>query len=128
MDKVRVLKWEHNVYGDDSWVAQTKFNAYVIDLVRGKYRLDAAYYIQEFDTLEQAQDGAEADYIARCSEFLRVAGPGECVVKVDQLIEVVAAACEACNKAGVCPCIHGVPMTCCVCASLTAAIDAAKGE
>ena len=54
--------------------------------------------------------------------------PGECVVKVDQLIEVVAAACEACNKAGVCPGAHVLPMTCCVCASLIAAIDAASKE
>jgi len=35
--------------------------------------------------LSTAQDLCETDYIARCSEFLRVAGPGECVVRVEDL-------------------------------------------
>ena len=127
MDGKRVLRWEQDLNG--WWKAVTKNGTwYAHD--EGHWRLAGGQWSGQVSdgNLSTAQAICESDYIARCSEFLRVAGPGECVVKVDQLIEVVAAACEACNKAGVCPCIHGVPMTCCVCASLTAAIDAAKGE
>jgi hypothetical protein len=41
--------------------------------------------IGAFDTPDAAMDACEADYIARCSEFLRVAGPGEVVVKVEDI-------------------------------------------
>jgi len=124
MDKVRALKWGYNPIAFE-WYAETKFVTY-------KAYDDGYWYTDGLDDghladADAAMDACEKDYIARCSEFLRVAGPGECVVKVDQLIEVVAAACKTCNKAGICPGVHMLPMTCCVCASLTAAIDAAGG-
>jgi len=68
--------------------------------------------------LSTAQDLCESDYIERCSEFLRVAGPGECVVMVDDLIALLS--------------IHNVG-ACCgdidkIVERLTAAIDAASKE
>ena len=35
------------------------------------------------NSLDVAKSVCEADYVARCTEFLRLAGPGEVVVKVE---------------------------------------------
>ena len=79
-----------------------------------------------FDNADAAMDACEADYLARCTEFLRLAGPGECVVSVKHL-RVVAntrsqskrCSCEECTA---------IRELITEMESQTAAIDAAKGE
>ena len=92
MDKARVLKWEH--WDEDLWTADTTVDAYNVqqhDYRDGSTKYEASCNnewprdIGAFDTPDAAMDACEADYIARCSEFLRVAGPGECVVKAADL-------------------------------------------
>ena len=93
MDKVRVLRWV-----DDDWNFSVETRIGILSCVRNDddYKGWHAKWIFDdtddsigyFDTAAAAMDACEADYIARCSEFLRVAGPGECVVKVEDVLAV----------------------------------------
>jgi hypothetical protein len=73
-------------------------------------------WLSGVDGIPATEQDAEADYIARCSEFLRVAGPGECVVDEDDLARCV-------NMAVTCPDPDQYVID-----RLTAAIDAARKE
>ena len=101
MDKVRVLRWEH--WDEDLWTADTTVDAYNVqqhDYRDGSTKYEASCGnewprdIGAFDTPDEAITACETDYIARCSEFLRVAGPGECVVNAQYLRSLVDATCK----------------------------------
>jgi len=122
MDKVRMLKWEYNPIACE-WHAETKFVTYKA--------YDEGYWYADglddgyADTAAAAMDACETDYIARCSEFLRVAGPGECVVKVEDVIEARRILTNLRQRYG--SNIHREPVDDLI-ESLTAAIDAARKE
>jgi len=117
-----VLKWI-----DDDWNFSVETRIGILSCVRDDDEKDwhAKWIFDDiddsigyFDTAAAAIDACEADYIERCSEFLRVAGPGECVVMVDDLIALLS--------------MHNVG-ACCgdidkIVERLTAAIDAAGKE
>ena len=116
-----VLKWESNDENDYT-LAETMQGEYMVCELNGggwdcmfrDWQLDSKIY----ETKQAAMDACEVHYIARCTEFLRVAGPGECVVGVKLLQD----AREMIRHSGCkCPVCEGV------CTNLTAAIDAAKG-
>jgi hypothetical protein len=83
--------------------------------------------IGAFDTAAAAMDACEADYIARCSEFVRVAGPGECVVKTGLLENIVADLRDRCSLSDEF-CANRCSGKYCHVKDLTAAIDAASKE
>ena len=118
MDKVRVLKWI-----DDDWNFSVETRIGILSCVRDDDEKDwhAKWIFDDiddsigyFDTAAAAMDACEADYIERCSEFLRVAGPGECVVKAADLETAVNELRDLCGP------------DCTSVAKLTAAIDAIK--
>ena len=120
MDKIRVLKWI-----DDDWNFSVETRIGILSCVRDDDEKDwhAKWIFDDiddsigyFDTAAAAIDACEADYIARCSEFLRVAGPGECVVKAADLETAVNELRDLCGP------------DCTSVAKLTAAIDAAGKE
>jgi len=89
MNGKRILPWE-----DDDWNWRVETRIGNISIVRdeesGEWSAqwvydDADDWIGDYPDVESAITACEADYIARCSEFLRVAGPGECVVKAADL-------------------------------------------
>jgi hypothetical protein len=115
-----VLKWI-----DDDWNFSVETRIGILSCVRDDDEKDwhAKWIFDDiddsigyFDTAAAAMDACEADYIERCSEFLRVAWPGECVVKVKDL-KVVLDDYRAADL------FDGD-----VADRLTAAIDAATGE
>jgi len=118
VDKVRVLKWI-----DDDWNFSVETRIGILSCVRDDDEKDwhAKWIFDDiddsigyFDTAAAAMDACEADYIERCSEFLRVAGPGECVVKAADLETAVNELRDLCGP------------DCTSVAKLTAAIDAIK--
>ena len=115
MDKVRVLKWEPD---SDGWWKAVTLNGTWWAHDEGHWRLAGGQWSGQVSdgNLSTAQDLCESDYIARCSEFLRVAGPGECVVKVAHLEIAVNELRDLCGP------------DCSSVAKLTAAIDAAGGS
>jgi len=139
VDKVRVLKWI-----DDDWNFSVETRIGILSCVldddykawHAKWIFDDAKWIFDdaddslgyFDTAAAAMDACESDYIARCSEFLRVAGPGECVVNAQYLRSLVDATCKDTCQA------YESTQECETCwvellrRDATAAIDAAGGE
>ena len=120
MESKRVLKWI-----DDDWNFSVETRIGILSCVRDDDEKDwhAKWIFDDiddsigyFDTAAAAIDACEADYIARCSEFLRVAGPGECVVKAADLETAVNELRDLCGP------------DCTSVAKLTAAIDAAGKE
>ncbi len=93
MDKVRVLKWE--LYDNPHNIAEayTMIDNYWIHPKDGQFLAciddEVLVSIGAFDTAAAAMDACEADYIERCSEFLRVAGPGQVVVQAEDLTRIV---------------------------------------
>lgn len=134
MNAKRILPWEN--WDEGHWEAETKVEDYHVQ--HHDYRDDTAGYeaycgndwpreLGVFDTPGQAIDACEADYIARCTEFLRVAGPGECVVKVEDVADTATFMLATKKGAGIIR--DGVLVTPdYIRERLTAAIDAAKGE
>ncbi len=85
----RILPWEDD---DWNWSVKTKIGdlSVVRDDESGEWLAKWVYFddddtIGRFANAELAMDACEADYIARCTEFLKLAGPGECVVDVKHL-------------------------------------------
>ena len=94
---------------------------------QGKVGFDARFgdddrywtFEADLETIEDAIAVCEQEYIALCTEFLRLAGPGQVVVGVKLLRD----AREMIRHSGCkCPVCEGV------CTNLTAAIDAASKE
>ena len=81
MDKVRVLRWETDING---WWKAVTLNGTWWAHDEGHWRLAGGQWSGQVSDgdLSTAQDWCESDYIARCSEFLRVAGPGQVVVEI----------------------------------------------
>jgi len=79
-----VLRWEQDLNG---WWKAVTLNGIWWAHDEGHWRLAGGQWSGQVSdgNLSTAQDLCETDYIARCSEFLRVAWPGECVVKVKDL-------------------------------------------
>jgi hypothetical protein len=124
VDKVRVLKWVRDING---WLKAIISNGTWWAHDDGHWRLAGGQWSGQVSDgdLSSAQDICEADYIARCSEFLRVAGPGECVVKVEDVIEARRILTNLRQRYG--SNIHREPVDDLI-ESLTAAIDAARKE
>jgi hypothetical protein len=142
MDTKRILPWR----GDDRrfysehvcMAAKTDIGSYgIIDdtecgekfawmLEEARWEYSKMYGLA--DTLDAAMDACEADYLARCTEFLRLAGPGEVVVAgedVARLVRLALASCPERARVGSC---ESCKPTDCEIHRITAAIDAAKGE
>ena len=119
-DTKRILPWEFRDNAHNVAQAITKVDLYWIHPKEGKFMAciddEVLNSISTHDTLEAALDACEADYVERCSEFLRVAGPGECVVKVAHLEIAVNELRDLCGP------------DCSSVAKLTAVIDAARGS
>ncbi len=85
-DTKRILPWEFRDNAHNVAQAITKVELYWIHPKEGKFMAciddEVLNSISTHDTLDAAMDACEADYIARCSEFLRVAGPGQVVVEI----------------------------------------------
>jgi hypothetical protein len=101
MNAKRILPWkeadEHFYRAHVCMIAETSIGAYAI-IDRGKYVNKFAWILEEaeweyskvyryVDTIDAAMDACEADYIERCSEFLRVAGLGDVVVPIKVAID-----------------------------------------
>lgn len=90
MDKV--LKWKRHATAAGCWIAEPKTGRYLA--FNDGYWFSGMPNRKRAPSLAAAMDACEADYIARCSEFLRVAGPGECVVNAQYLRSLVDATCK----------------------------------
>jgi len=93
VDKVRVLRWKPDL---DGWWKAVTLNGTWWAHDDGHWRLAGGQWSGQVSdgNLSTAQAICESDYIARCSEFLRVAGPGECVVNAQYLLSLVDATCK----------------------------------
>lgn len=138
----RILLWEEadqRFYTDHvCMIAKTSIGTYGI-INRAPHVKDFAWLLEEARweyskvyecaaTLDAALDACEADYLARCTEFLRLAGPGEVVVAgedVARLVRLALASCPERARVGSC---ESCKPTDCEIHRITAAIDAAKGE
>ena len=120
MDKVRVLKWKPDLNG---WWKAVTLNGTWYAHDEGHWRLAGGQWSGQVSdgNLSTAQDLCESDYIARCSEFLRVAGPGEVVISIETANSCMAALDDPQRKKT----NPGDPTAY---GNLTAAIDAAGGE
>jgi hypothetical protein len=89
-DTKRILSWEDD--GNESY-AGTDIGEYQIyfDFEFGWGATFDNDCILDFpngeNSLDVAKSVCEADYVARCTEFLRVAGPGEVVVPIKVAID-----------------------------------------
>lgn len=118
-----VLKWESNDENDYVW-AETMQGEYMVCELNGggwdcmfrDWQLDSKIY----ETKQAAMDACESDYIARCTEFLRLAGPGEVIISIETAKSCMAALDDPQRKKT----NPGDPTAY---GNLTAAIDAAKG-
>ena len=88
MDKVSVLKWVRDING---WSKAITQNGTWWAHDEGHWRLAGGQWSGQVSdgNLSTAQDVWETDYIARCSEFLRAAGPGQVVVQAEDLTRIV---------------------------------------
>lgn len=122
-DTKRILPWEDD---DWNWSVETQCgDLHVVqDDESGEWNAKWVYpdcddSLGWFPDAESGMDACESAYISRCTEFLHVAGVGECVVGVKLLQD----AREMIRHSGCkCPVCEGV------CTNLTAAIDAASKE
>lgn len=98
MDGKRILPWEKKFCGyyvDEAVEVQTVIASYCCLRSGNKTTAWRTVGISNdpightFPTLNAAMDACESDYIARCTEFLRLAGPGECVVAIRDLKTVI---------------------------------------
>jgi hypothetical protein len=94
MNAKRILPWkeadEHFYRAHVCMIAETSIGAYAI-IDRGKYVNKFAWMLEEVeweyskvyryvDTIDAAIDACEADYVARCTEFLTLYDPATHVV------------------------------------------------
>lgn len=103
----RLLPWSH--YDEDHWDAETKVEAYCVQ--QHDYRDGTTAYeascgnewprdLGVFNTPDAAMTACESDYLARCTEFLRVAGAGEIIVTRAAVYPIVKVVCGGCGFAG----------------------------
>jgi hypothetical protein len=92
MNGKRILPWEDD--GNDSF-AGTTIGEYEI-MFDYEYGWGATFNgkLLEFpngeNSLDVVKSVCESDYISRCTEFLKLAGPGECVVNAIDLEGLLA--------------------------------------
>jgi len=86
----RVLRWQARQVskGNTGMIADTKAGYYEAWANGKAFKGCQLLHHDGPRDLNSAIAACEADYIERCSEFLRVAGPGECVVKVADILAV----------------------------------------
>lgn len=127
----RILPWE-----DDDWNWSVRTRCGDLSVVRDDEHnewLAKWIYVDDDDTIgrypdaESAIDACESAYLARCTEFLKLAGPGEVVVSVKDAADAATFMLAAKKGAGIVR--DGMLVTPdCIRARLSAAIDAARGS